>query len=68
MGVGVKETEIYQTAMGFIVLHGTKVAWQHALAQAINQSDLSRTAAWLRVVDAIDEMTRVERRPDETVQ
>ncbi len=60
--------EIYRTAQVFITAHGTKVAWQRALARAIDQADFGRTAAWLRVVDAIDELTRLEPGPGETIQ
>lgn len=60
--------EIYRTAQGFITAHGTKVAWQRALAKAIDQADLGRTETWLRVVAAIDELTRVQQRPGETIQ
>ncbi len=63
-----EENEVYRTAKGFIAVHGAKVAWQHALVRAVNQADMTGKASWLRVVDAIDEMTRTTPHPAETIQ
>lgn len=62
------DSDVYMTARGFIATHGTRVAWQHALARATEQSDLTDLANWLRIIDAIDELTRTERHPGEMIQ
>ena len=64
----VDDKEIYRTARRLIDTYGPRVAWQHAMIKAFEQADPAGLPVWARIVDAIDELTRVRRRAGETVQ
>ena len=55
------ENDILKVAQALIDTYGWHVAWQHAAAKAFESaSDCRLGVVWLRIIDAIDDLTRTK--------
>ena len=62
------EIDILKVARSLVDAHGWDVAWQHAAAKAFESaSDGEVGIVWLRIIDAIDNITRTKRQQSELV-
>ena len=62
------DVDVRKIAQSLVENHGQRLAWQHAAAKALESaSDGEVGIVWLRIIDAIDDLQRTERRPGERV-
>ena len=51
-----KQTITNKRAIRLMQKHGLDIAWQRALARAVEQADLTGIAEWARVVEVLDQL------------
>ena len=56
------DTDINKRAIRLLQKHGSETAWQHGLARAVEQLDLTGIAEWARVMKVLDQIAVLDRR------